>query len=287
MRLTIFEKDGARALGVRVGDEIIDVRAAGVDAPADISGLLRQGPGALELIAQLADRTDAPRVKASSVAFKPLALSAAKTICLGLNYVDHAAESGFSKPDYPTVFFRCATSFCGHGEPMLATPLSDTFDYEGELVAFLGGGGRNIPADRALELVAGYSVFNDGSIREYQVKSTQWTVGKNFDATGGFGPDFVTADELPRGADGLKIETRLNGTTVQSASTSDMIFGVAETIALMSQCFTLEVGDILVMGTPAGVGNARDPKLFMHPGDVCEVEIERIGLLRNPIAAGR
>lgn len=285
MRLTIFDKAGERALGLRTGDEIIDLSAAS-DAPADISSLLRLNHAALEGIAELGRRGDLPRLTASSVKHKPLALTAGKTICLGLNYIDHANESGFSKPDYPTVFFRCATSFCGHEEAMLASRLSDTFDYEGELVAFMGRGGRDIPMERALDHVAGYSVFNDGSIREYQTKSSQWTVGKNFDATGGFGPDFVTADELPFGAAGLKIETRLNGVTVQSASTSDMIFGVAETIALLSQCFTLEAGDLLVMGTPGGVGNARNPKLFMHPGDVCEVEIERVGLLRNPIGLG-
>jgi len=126
-------------------------------------------------------------------------------------------------------------------------------------------------------------VFNDVSIRDYQMKTTQWTVGKNFDGSGPFGPAFVSADELPAGASGLKIQTRLNGEVMQDSDTSQMIFGVEETIYLLSQCFTLEVGDILVMGTPSGVGNARDPKIFMKPGDVCEVEIERVGLLRNPV----
>jgi 2-keto-4-pentenoate hydratase/2-oxohepta-3-ene-1,7-dioic acid hydratase in catechol pathway len=131
--------------------------------------------------------------------------------------------------------------------------------------------------------VAGYSVFNDGSIRDYQRKTTQWTVGKNFDGTGGFGPEFIPADTLPRGASGLKIQSRLNGQVMQNANTKDMVFSVADTIHLMSECMTLEPGDLLVMGTPGGVGVARKPPVFMKPGDVCEIEIESVGLLRNPI----
>jgi len=126
-------------------------------------------------------------------------------------------------------------------------------------------------------------VFNEGSIREFQRKTSQWTIGKNFDNTGGFGPDFVSADELPPGATGLRIQSRLNGRVLQDANTDDMLFGVAETVALLSACLTLEPGDLLVMGTPAGVGHARKPPLWMKAGDVCEIEIEKVGLLRNPI----
>jgi acylpyruvate hydrolase len=217
------------------------------------------------------------------VKHKPPALHFPKAICLGLNYRDHAAEAGFSKPDYPTIFLRVGSSLVDHGEPIVRPRLSDTLDFEGELVAFLGKGGRNVARENALDLVAGYSVFNDASIREYQTKTTQWTMGRNFDATGAFGPDFVGADELPPGGAGLKIETRLNGQIVQSASTSDMIFDVAATIEILSKAITLQAGDILFMGTPSGVGGARNPKLFMKAGDVCEVEIERVGLLVNPI----
>jgi 2-keto-4-pentenoate hydratase/2-oxohepta-3-ene-1,7-dioic acid hydratase in catechol pathway len=153
------------------------------------------------------------------------------------------------------------------------------------MVAVVGKGGKNIGKDAALDHVVAYSVFNDGSVRDYQMKTPQWTAGKNFDDTGAFGPWLVTADELPAGAAGLKIETRLNGQVVQSASTTDMVFDVATTIELLSTFLTLEAGDVLVMGTPAGIGLARKPPLFMKDGDVCEVEIERIGLLRNPVKA--
>ncbi len=150
-------------------------------------------------------------------------------------------------------------------------------------MAVIGRGGKDIALGDALNHVAAYSVFNDASIRDYQLKTPQWTVGKNFDTTGPFGPWLVTPDEVPAGASGLHIETRLNGEVVQSASTSDMIFDVAHTVELLSKCFTLETGDVFVMGTPPGVGLARTPQLFMKDGDVVEVEIERIGLLSNPI----
>ena len=153
------------------------------------------------------------------------------------------------------------------------------------MVAVIGKAGRAIPEDQALDHVAGYSIFNDGSIRDYQLRTTQWTIGKNFDATGGFGPAFVTADALPAGATGLKLETRLNGKVMQSASTSDLIFDVARLVSLLSIGMTLEPGDLIVTGTPAGVGFARNPKVLMQPGDVCEIEIDGIGVLRNPIVA--
>ena len=143
---------------------------------------------------------------------------------------------------------------------------------------------RHVARADALSFIAGYSIFNDASIRDYQLRTPQWTIGKNFDATGGYGPVFVTADELPPGAAGLKIQTRLNGQVLQEANTTDMIFGVAETVALLTECLTLEPGDLLVMGTPSGVGGARNPQVWMKPGDVCEVEIEGIGILSNPIA---
>jgi acylpyruvate hydrolase len=285
VRLTIFGKHGQRALAVRDGETLIDMAAAGLEAPADISAILRSGPDMLrEIATAAAGAPHSARIAAADVSLMPLSLQAGKIVCLGLNYADHAAEANLAAPEFPTVFFRSATSLVGHGQAIHTTPLSSTLDYEGELVAFIGRTGRDVPLQDALAMVAGYSVFNDGSVREYQAKSSQWTVGKNFDATGGFGPDFVTADELPPGATGLAIETRLNGQTMQSANTSDMIFDVASTIALLSQCFTLEAGDLLVMGTPSGVGAARDPTVFMRRGDVCEVEIELVGLLSNPIA---
>jgi 2-keto-4-pentenoate hydratase/2-oxohepta-3-ene-1,7-dioic acid hydratase in catechol pathway len=208
-----------------------------------------------------------------------------KIVCVGLNYVDHSIESGFVPPAFPTIFTRFASTLVGHGAPILRPALSDQLDYEGEMVAVIGRGGRHIAKDAALDHVIGYSVFNEASVRDYQTKGPQWTLGKNFDNTGGFGPVFVTADELPPGGKGLRLQTRLNGQVVQTASTDDMIFDVATIIAFITEAITLAPGDIIITGTPAGVGMARKPQLFMKPGDVCEVELERVGLLRNPIQA--
>jgi acylpyruvate hydrolase len=225
-------------------------------------------------------------VSIDDLTFLPPLVKSSKIICLGLNYADHAAEGGFEPPSFPTLFGRFPSSLIGHNAPIIRPQVSTQLDYEGELVAVIGTRGKNISREAALDHVAGYSVFNDGSIRDYQMKTPQWTAGKNFDDTGAFGPWFVTPDELPAGAAGLKIETRLNGQVVQSASTSDMIFDVVDTIALLSTFMTLEAGDVLVMGTPAGIGLARKPPLFMKAGDVVEVEIEKVGLLRNPIVDG-
>jgi len=281
----VFQKIAARALGIRAGNDVYDVAAAGIDAPADVAEILRGGE---KLIADLrALETRAPassRLALSTLHLLPPTRTAGKIICLGLNYVSHATEVGVQKtPDYPTVFLRANTSLVGPHEPIIRPRISEALDFEGELVAFVGTSGRHISQRDALSHIAGYAVFNDVSIRDYQLRTTQWTVGKNFDGTGPFGPEFVSADELPPGAAGLNLQTRLNGEVMQNASTTNMIFGVAETVALLSQCFTLEVGDLLVMGTPSGVGNAREPKLFMKHGDICEVEIERIGVIRNQI----
>jgi acylpyruvate hydrolase len=209
--------------------------------------------------------------------------AAAKIICIGLNYAAHTQEGGFAPQTYPAVFTRFNSSLIGHRAPLLRPRVSDKLDYEGELVAVIGRGGRHIAKNAALSHVIGYSVFNDGSIRDYQMKTAQWTVGKNFDGTGAFGPYLVTADELPSGAAGLRLQTRLNGQTVQDANTSDLIFDVATLVSTLSEAFTLQRGDIIVTGTPSGVGFARKPPLYMKAGDVCEIEIEGVGTLVNPV----
>lgn len=208
-----------------------------------------------------------------------------KILCVGLNYADHAAEANMTVPDDPTLFSRFASTLVAPGAPIRMPRVSTALDFEGELAVVIGAGGRYISKGEALGHVAGYSCFNDASIRDYQLRTTQWMLGKNFDGTGPFGPYLVTPDELPAGASGLKIETRLNGETVQKSSTDQLIFDVATLIAAISDAMTLEPGDVIITGTPAGVGNARTPKLFMKPGDRCEVEIEGIGILSNPIAA--
>ena len=285
MRLVAFDDGGAAKLGVVLGEAVVDLARAAPELPRDLAGLLRKGPGAFAAAAE-AGRTaksDATRPLAG-LRFRPPIENAGKIICLGLNYVDHAAEGGHARPTYPSFFLRTATSLVAHGEAMLRPKVSVQLDYEAELAAFVGRTARHVGAADALGYIAGYSCFNDGSVRDYQRKTTQWTIGKNFDRTGGFGPWFVTADELPPGAASLSIQSRLNGKVMQDANTSDMLFPVAETVALLSECLTLEPGDVLVMGTPAGVGHARNPPVWMKAGDTIEVAIEGIGVLSNPIA---
>jgi 2-keto-4-pentenoate hydratase/2-oxohepta-3-ene-1,7-dioic acid hydratase in catechol pathway len=209
--------------------------------------------------------------------------SPGKIICVGLNYRDHASESGHKPPEFPTLFARYASSLIGPNEPIVRPVDSVQLDYEGELVAVIGKGGRRISKADALSHVAGYSIFNDGSVRDFQLRTPQWTLGKNFDGTGAFGPVFVTADALPSGARGLKLETRLNGQVMQSASTDDLIFDVATLVSDISAGITLEPGDLIVTGTPSGVGAARKPQVFMKAGDICEIEVERIGVLRSHV----
>lgn len=208
-----------------------------------------------------------------------------KVLCVGLNYADHAAESKMEAPPFPTVFARFNSNLIAHGANLVRPAASEMFDYEGELVAVIGKPGRAIPKERALDHVAGYTIFNDGSIRDFQLRTNQWTVGKNFDGTGAMGPVFVTADELPPGAAGLRLTTRVNGQVLQDASTSQLIFSVADLVSMLSIGMELRPGDLIVTGTPSGVGMARDPKVFLRPGDTCEVEIEHIGVLSNPVVA--
>ncbi|TIX73416.1 MAG: fumarylacetoacetate hydrolase family protein, partial [Mesorhizobium sp.] len=226
---------------------------------------------------------DAPTISLEAVEMLPPIANPEKIVCVGLNYRDHSTESGFKQPDFPTIFGRFNSSLIAHGDPMVRPEVSDQLDYEGELVAIIGKTARDVAESDSLDHVIGYSIFNDGSIRDYQFKAPQWTPGKNFDDTGAFGPWFVTAEELPAGCEGLRLTTRLNGQIVQDASISDMVFSVAKLVSILSSFMTLVPGDVIVTGTPSGVGAARKPPLFMRDGDVCEVEIEGIGKLVNPI----
>jgi acylpyruvate hydrolase len=252
------------------------------DFPGTLDDLIAKGRAAIDA-AVAGAMADAPVVDLAAVELLAPVGRPPKIICVGLNYRDHTAESGFQQPDYPTMFSRFNTSVIPHGAPLMHTHLSDTLDFEGELVLVIGKRGRNIRKDVALAHVLAYSIFNDASVRAYQFKSPQWMMGKNFDGTGAFGPWLVTADELPPGARGLLLETRLNGQTVQSANTNDMVFDIETLIATISEGITLEPGDLIVSGTPSGIGHARTPPLYMQPGDVCEIQIEGIGLLRNPV----
>lgn len=278
MRIARVSKDGRIGLAAKVGGEVKvvwDSELADLDAKVAEGSLAAAGNSA----------ASGDVVDEASLTFLPPVTRPSKIVCLGLNYRDHAEESGLGIPDFPVLFSRFPSSLMGHGAPIILPKISEQLDWEAELAVVLSKGGKNIPEADALECVAGYSVFNDASIRDYQLRTPQWTAGKNFDDTGAFGPWLVTPDEVPAGASGLKIECRVNGNVMQSSNTGNLIFNVANTIHLLSTFMTLEPGDVLVMGTPGGVGVARDPQIWMKAGDICEVEIEGIGLLSNPVVA--
>jgi 2-keto-4-pentenoate hydratase/2-oxohepta-3-ene-1,7-dioic acid hydratase in catechol pathway len=283
MKFTTFLKNGHARLGLVDGEQVIDLNAVQPAVPPDLRAALQAGVD-LHAAARAALASDAPRLPLAGLRLAPLVPDPGKTVCLGLNYFDHAKEGGREKPAYPWFFFRGSSSLIGHGHPGRVPKVSSKFDYEAEMAVVIGTRvPRHATQADTLAHVFGYTCFNDMSVRDYQKRTPQWTIGKNFDATGGFGPVLVTADELPPGAAGLRIQGRLNGQVMQDANTSDMIFGVAETLALLAEVLTLEPGDVVVMGTPAGVGQARTPPVWMKAGDTCEVEIERIGTLVNPI----
>ena len=284
MRLVTFEENGGGRLGVCEGATVVDLAALGAELPTDLLAFIRGGKAAHDAVtAAVPTAGAAARRSLGELRLLPPIPHPGKIICLGLNYVDHAAEGGHTKPEYPSFFLRSDTSLVAGGEPILRPRCSPKLDYEAELAAIVGKTARHVSKANALEYIAGYSCFNDGSIRDYQHFTAQWTIGKNFDRTGAFGPWFVTADELPPGAAGLAIQSRLNGEVMQSANTRDMIFAVDETVELLTECLTLEPGDVISMGTPGGVGQARKPPVFMKGGDVVEVEIERVGVLQNPV----
>ncbi|QYE37105.1 fumarylacetoacetate hydrolase family protein (plasmid) [Polymorphobacter sp. PAMC 29334] len=271
MRIVTFSRNGRIQHGTRDG------------------GLVRVHPSAtsaVDLAIHPALHPVGEEVALADVTLLSPVPSPGKIICIGLNYRAHAMEGGFAIPDYPAVFMRCTTSLAEPGSDLLLTDCSDQFDFEAELAIVIGRRATRVGA-AALDHVAGYSCFNDGSIRDYQRKSTQWTMGKNFDRTGAFGPDLVTADELPPGAAGLRIQSRLNGKVMQDSDTTDMIFDAAALVSVLSEAMTLEPGDVIAAGTPSGVGYARKPPVFMRAGDRIEIEIERIGTLSNTVAAPR
>ena len=282
MKFVTYRSGKESRLGVLDGDQVVDLNQAVPQIDADPLRALESGADLLAAAKQaLASQT--PRLALASLTLASPVPRPGKIICLGLNYFDHAKEGGRDKPEYPWFFFRGATSLIAHGEPSIRPRVSERFDYEAELAVVIGKKARHISQADALSCVFGYTCFNDISVRDYQKKTPQWTIGKNFDATGGFGPVLVSADELPPGATGLRIQSRLNGQVMQDANTDDMIWGVAETIALLTECLTLEPGDVIAMGTPAGVGQARTPPVWMKHGDTIEIEIDRVGLLSNPV----
>ena len=240
-------------------------------------------PSALKAIKEVHSDIKTSWKSAQGISFAPLIPDPQKIICMGLNYADHAKEGGNARPDYPSFFMRIPSSLLGHLQPMILPTVSTKLDYEAELAFVIGKTCRHLTKENALTAIAGYSLFNDGSLRDYQRKTNQWTIGKNFDKTGGFGPCLVTPDELPVGAHGLRVQSRLNGKVMQDGNTKDFLWNVIETLVLISEVMTLEPGDVIISGTPAGVGYARTPPVFMQAGDEIEIEIDGVGLLKNTV----
>jgi 2-keto-4-pentenoate hydratase/2-oxohepta-3-ene-1,7-dioic acid hydratase in catechol pathway len=225
-----------------------------------------------------------PDFALEEIDFLPVIPNPDKILCIGINYVDHQRETGRDKPDRPVVFTRFANTQVGNGQALIRPRVSEQLDFEGELAVIVGRAGRHIPRSDALSHVAGFACYNDGSVRDWQRHGSQFTPGKNFVGTGGFGPWLVTPDEAA-GIFEAGISTRLNGQEVQRARISDLVFGIPELIEYISTFTELAPGDVISTGTPGGVGAARKPPLWMKPGDVVEVEIEGIGVLRNPVVA--
>jgi acylpyruvate hydrolase len=287
MKIVAFEGQGGSRLGIVEGDQVIDLAAVDASVPADLGEWLRRNDGDLKPLIAIAKRaTAAARKPLAGLHFALPVARPGKVICLGLNYLEHVKEGAQRDniPKFPTIFMRGQTSLVPHGEPILRPRATETLDYEAEMIAVIGKRAKHLTAANALSCVAGYSCGNEGSVREFQRKTTQWDMGKNFDRTGGFGPWLVSADELPPGGKGLKIESRLNGQVMQSDNTDNMMFPMVEMLVYVSQGMTLEPGDVIFTGTPSGVGFARKPPVWMKNGDVCEIEISGIGVLRNPIA---
>ena len=277
--------------------EIRGVPGIAADEGSGWHGLMQPDtgfPGTLpELISQGADllrigRTlgQSPVIDLKSVRLLPPVPAPPKILCVGLNYNDHLEESGLKKPEYPEIFARFATSLIAHQEPIRRPRESITLDYEAELAVVIGKPGRRIPQEQALDHVAGYSLFNDATLRDFQLRTPQWTMGKNFDGTGSFGPWLVTPDAVPPGARGLRIQGRLNGRVMQDSRTDLLIFDVPALIEMISVAMSLERGDVIITGTPGGVGAARKPPVFMQAGDIFEVEIEGLGALANSVQEG-
>ena len=282
MKLVSFTYKNAAQIGARVGDQIVPLANLDSDLPDSIRGILAAGK--LEHLAAKLQNYQGETIALGSVEFLPLIPEPGKIICIGRNYAAHAAEGGASVPDYPEIFYRGKSSLLAHGQAIVRPKCSDKLDYEGEFVFVVGKTCRHATEENALDYIAGYSLFNDATLRDYQRFSSQWTIGKNFDCTGAFGPELVTADELPEGMAGLTLTTTLNGEVMQNASIDDLVFPVRKLVAILSECMTLEPGDVVVTGTPAGVGYARKPPIWMKDGDLVEVSVEGLGTLSNPIA---
>ena len=283
MRIVHFEKSGVPGIAADEGSGWHGLTQRDGGFPGTLPELIAQGADLLRIGRILGQ---SPAIDLNAVRLLPPVAVPPKILCVGVNYDDHLAESGLTKPAYPEIFARFATSLIAHQEPIRRPRESIALDYEAELAVVIGKPGRRISQEQALDHVAGYSLFNDASVRDFQLRTPQWTMGKNFDGTGSFGPWLVTPDAVPPGARGLRIQGRLNGRVMQDARTDQLIFSVPALIEMISVAMSLERGDVIITGTPGGVGAAHKPPVFMKPGDIFEVEIERLGVLTNPVQDG-
>ena len=274
MRLITFFFDGREQIGVRQDDVVVPLAGSIVQILAE---------GRLGKVRDDVSRFDGSAIPLSDIEYLPPVPRPGKIICIGRNYAAHAAEGGADTPTFPEVFFRGATSLIPHNGIIIRPHCSETLDFEGEFALVIGKNCRHATEDNALDFIAGYTLFNDATIRDYQRFSSQWTVGKNFDGTGAFGPELVTSDELPDGMAGLSLTTKLNGELMQDGQIDNLVFPVRTLITILSECMTLEPGDVVVTGTPAGVGYARKPPVWMKPGDTVEIEVEGLGTLINTV----
>lgn len=277
LRFASFLHQGRDSFGAVLGDSIVRLSPAWADRFPDLRSLL--GTASIPSEAILASEQ---RLDAKDIHFRPVIPNPSKIICVGLNYRDHIGETGRQSSPYPVLFLRLPSSQVGHLEPLVRPHVSTQFDYEGELAVVIGKPGRYIPRAQALQHVAGYSIYNEASIRDWQKHTHQYTAGKNFPGTGAFGPWLVTADEIPDPGV-LELTTRLNGQVMQQGRVADLIFPIDELIAYISSITELVPGDVLLTGTPSGVGGLRKPPVWMQPGDLVEIEISGIGVLRNPV----
>jgi 2-keto-4-pentenoate hydratase/2-oxohepta-3-ene-1,7-dioic acid hydratase in catechol pathway len=282
MKYIVGQSANRNAVYLVLGDEAVNLTELNPDCGEDLLAIIENPTLVSELDGAI---RSAPKIPVAEITPALPLKQPGKIICLGLNYINHIKEGGYDVPEYPALFMRGLNSMMPSGASMVRPSCSEQLDYEVELMLIIGKPGRHISEESALSYVFGYTVFNDGSIRDYQRKTHQWTAGKNFDSTGGLGPCVVTPDELPEGAAGLKIESRVGDEILQSANTSEMLWTVAKTIATISEFASLEAGDMIAMGTPPGVGHARKPPRWLRPGETIEVEVEGIGICSNPVVA--
>lgn len=284
MKLASFRQGETNSFGIVLEEGIIDLGKRFAGKYSDLRSFIADG-GLQDTEVQKLNTSQEVDYPIAAAELLPVIPNPDKIICVGANYDDHRNEANLDKSEHPIIFFRLAQSQIGHEQAILLPPESQMLDFEGEIAIIIGREGRRISEGDAFQYVAGYSCYNDGSIRDWQIHTKQWGPGKNFNGTGPFGPWMVTSDEIDVTKQPLKLVTRLNGEVVQETNTDYLIFSIPQIINYVSTFTTLLPGDVIVTGTPAGIGAARKPQLFMKEGDVVEVEVSQIGVLRNTICA--